>query len=469
MSSRIQKLSTSSITMFSRRELLTRSLTFGSSLLTLSLLPTCGSGSRIKARLKFANNYVNQPNVQQRIERALQNFKGVEVTYITLQSDSALNTLIADLNNLDSNSDNYPDIMALDGNWPYVLADRGVLTPLNGSTLGADDWQQLQDWQQKDAFPATFEAGRYKYNLYSVPYGIAPYGFWYNKNLLADANVAPPITVEELEHAMSTIVEKRKNSNVYPIGISTANTEPTFTGLWPWIWTFGGDPMRYDTHGNVTNINWTDDGTLKAFNWLRMCAQKNWTPLDLSGRDARLLMTNNQLAFKLENPSMHSYIIDVRAQQGDSDMTGDSEKDTRRLNRDFGVTTVPIASSTNPSVTVADINTLAISSRASSRYLAWQLIYFLTHDPSNVLEYQSKDGIIPPYKSYDKSFYTDTISQMFINKIIPTMRYPPYGPLYTLAGNFVINALYEIMKYQEIDIGERLSQLNQTLQTLYGL
>jgi ABC-type glycerol-3-phosphate transport system substrate-binding protein len=433
---------------------------------------------------------VNQPNVKKRIDKALNNFSSAKVEYLSLQSDSALQTLITKFNQAI-----YPDVMSLDGNWPYVLAERSIIAPLNNSTLTSDNLQQLQNWRQ-DAFPKTFEAGTYNNTLYAVPFGVAPYGLWYSKKLLRAAendlgkpsgSFQPPKTLKELEEIMTELSQWGMQSTqgkkrVYLIGISTANTEPTFTGLWPWIWTCGGNPMRYDARGNVIDINWTDDGTLAAFELLRKYARNNWTPLGLSARETRSLMAGEQLIFKLENPSMHSYIIDVQVQQGnhpgmteDPDNTENYQKDIDQLNQDFGVIPMPVENrlkyAPEKSVTVADVNTLAISTRTRSTDLAWQLIYFLTHDASNIREYQSKDGIIPPRKSYDKSFYKDVISQTFINDIIesPTISLPPYGPLYTLAGEFVISALSDIMNHLDIDIPQRLSQLNNTLQILYGL
>ena len=52
----------------------------------------------------------------------------------------------------------------------------------------------------------------------------------------------PPHTIEELNEAM-TVLRAKLPDNAYPIALDTSITEYALIGFWPWIWTFGGEPM----------------------------------------------------------------------------------------------------------------------------------------------------------------------------------------------------------------------------------
>ena len=121
-------------------------------------------------------------------------------------------------------------------------------------------------------------------------------------------------------------------------------------------------------------------------------------------------------------------------------------------------------------VTAADIHNLGMSAQASNKDLAWKFIQYLTSNKKVLTNYLVTEGIFPhksdvvtggPYAN----LFSDEISQAFINKVIPTMRPPAYGPKYSTAASFVVTALQEIAG--GVSVKPRLQQLTQEVKTIY--
>jgi multiple sugar transport system substrate-binding protein len=346
------------------------------------------------------------------------------------------------------------DVAELSGNWPYVLGNSGALVDLR-PFVG-------QSWY-RDAFSNSFEAGTYKGNLYAVPFSITPHGFWYNKALMNEAGLnpaRPPRTIDELNQAMAALRAKLPPGS-YPIGIDTSVTEYALIGFWPWIWTFGGNPMVDDGKGNV-RINWTDDGTVAAFQWLQNAASNRWTPLDMDIKAERTLMANRKLVFKLDGPYLTGSLGDLNP----------LFSTVAQVNQQFAVTTTPLGPGTTKPVTCADIHNLGISSLASDKDLAWKLIDFLTTSKDVILSFLIPEGGVLPHLSFNTSqslyakYYSDSISRSFITSIISTMRPPAYGPRFSVAAMAIVKALQEIA--HGANVRPRLVKLTDEVNAIYA-
>ena len=112
-----------------------------------------------------------------------------------------------------------------------------------------------------------------------------------------------------------------------------------------------------------------------------------------------------------------------------------------------------------------------MSAQASNKDLAWKFIQYLTSNKKVLTNYLVTEGIFPhksdvvtggPYAN----LFSDEISQAFINKVIPTMRPPAYGPKYSTAASFVVTALQEIAG--GVSVKPRLQQLTQEVKTIYA-
>jgi len=438
----------------SRRDFVFRALALGLSLTGIeSILASCGgsstSSTTSSTTLKYANWASAESATKSKIDQAIKDFQtqnNVTIDNIAIPFDQMLQELTTM-----TNGGNPPSVMELSGNWPYALGGSGALQPLN-SYIGS--------WRN-DAFTNSFEVGTYRGNVYAVPFSISPHGFWYSKDLMTKAGLdatKPPATMDELNNQMG-ILRAKLPSDAYPIGIDVSKTEYALVGFWPWIWTFGGNPMVDDGKGNVT-VNWADDGTVAAFQWLQDLVKKRWTPPDQAIKAERELMANGKIAFKLDGP----YLTGILGN------TNPAFNTVSAVNQHFGLTTTPVGPGQSGPVTAADIHNLGMSAQASNKDLAWKFIQYLTSNKKVLTNYLVTEGIFPhksdvvtggPYAN----LFSDAISQAFINKVIPTMRPPAYGPKYSTAASFVVTALQEIAG--GVSVKPRLQQLTQEVKTIY--
>lgn len=436
-----------------RRTFLTRAV---ASSLSLSagawFLQSCSGSDSVGSSLSFANWASAETATRNNIDKALQAFEtqnSVQVNNIGIPFDQILDQLTQAYHTSIT-----LDVMELSGNWPYALGAMGALADLRPFVP--------QTWRN-NAFPNSFETGTYKGALYAVPFSITPHGFWYNKALLNNAGLdpnQPPRTISDLNQAMATLRANLPHDS-YPIGIDTSKTEYALVGFWPWIWTFGGDPMRDDGNGHVT-INWADDGTVAAFQWLQDAVKNRWTPVDLAIKDERQLMANNQLVFKLDGPYMTGILSDLNP----------AYNSVQKVNATFAVTTTPMGPGLNQPVTCADIHQLALSSSSANKDLAWKLVDFLTTSQEVITSFLIPEGGMLPYRNFNTSpqlygkYYSDAISRSFISNVIPTMRPPTYGPRYSTAAAAIVTALQDIAHGTKVST--RLHQLTNEVKKIYA-
>jgi len=414
----------------------------------LSLAPAAAAET-----IKFANWASAESATKDNIDKALAIFaqqNSVKIDNIPIPFDQVLQQLTTM-----TNGGNPPDVMQLSGNWPYALGGAGALAPL-------DKFADSIPGYREDAFPNSFQVGTYKGVLYAAPWTITPHGFWWAKDLMTQAGLdptKPPKTIDDLNQQMD-VLRAKLPADSYPIGIDISKTEYALVGFWPWIWTFGGNPMVDDGKGNVT-INWADDGTVAAFQWLQDLVKKKLTPPDQAIKAERELMANGKIAFKLDGP----YLTGIFGN------TNPKLATNAEVNQHFGVTTTPVLSASNKPVTAADIHNLGMSAQAKDKDLAWKLIRFLTTNDQVIRGFLIPQGGMLPIKSYNTNaeygkFYADPINQAFINDVIPTMRPPAYGPLYDTAATFVVTALQEIAG--GTDVKTRLKRLDDEVKTVYS-
>lgn len=436
-----------------RRDLIGRAMAVGLSLGTAgTLLQGCSSTSTLESSLNFTNWASAETATRANIDKALLAFESqnnVQVNNIGMQFDEVLPQLTEMIH-----ANITLDVMELSGNQPYALAGMGALADLDPFIA--------QDWYI-DAFPHSLAAGTYKEKLYAVPFSITPHGFWYNKVLLSTAGLdatRPPQTMTELNEAM-TVLRAKLPAHSYPLALDTSATEYALIGFWPWIWTFGGNPMFDNGNGDVT-INWADDGTAAAFQWLQDAVRAKWTPPDLAIKAERELMAEGKIVFKLDGPYLTGILGSLNPAFNNSQL----------VNQTFGVTTTPVGPGVTQPVTCADIHNLGIGSASTNKTLAWKLINFLTTSPAVITTFLIPEGGLLPRRSYNikaqlyERYYADPISQAFINKIIPTMRPPAFGPQYSTAAGVVVAALQEIAN--GVEVKPRLLKLTDEVKSIYA-
>jgi len=341
---------------------------------------------------------------------------------------------------------NPPDIAQLSGPWPHELGGFGALLDLN---------ELASDAFLADNYPGGLDAGTYDGALYAVPFGMSPHGLWWNKQLFAEAGLdpeQPPATMEELiEYA--TILRENLPDDSYPLGLDTSRIDYALTGFWPWILTYGGRPM-YDG-----NYDFNNPEVQKAFEFLDMSVENNWTPQGDSILEARELMANGKIAMKLDGP----YLVGI-FRSLNSDLEGDAFFDT------FGVAPVPVGIEGAEPVTLADIHQLGISSQTEHPEVAWDFIQFLISDERSVREYMVPQGIIPPLISQATDYpdvFDNPISQAYVESIIPSMIGGPYDPQYASSQQFIIEGMQEV-SINRLAIEDALNQITNNVEIIYG-
>lgn len=435
-----------------RRDLLKQAMAVGIALsATGSLLQACSSNT-LESSLNFANWASAETATRTNIDKALSAFESqnnVQVNNIGMPFDEVLSQLTELIQ-----AHITLDVMEMSGNVPYMLAGMGALADLGPFVP--------QDWTE-DAFRSSFAAGTYKETLYAVPFSITPHGFWYNKALLSQAGLnptRPPKTMDELNQAMEVLRAKLPD-NVYPIGLDTSVTEYALIGFWPWIWTFGGEPMLDVGNGGVA-INWADDGTVAAFQWLQDAVSKKWTPPNLAIKAERELMAEETLVFKLDGPYLTGILGSINP----------AFSTIEQVNQTFAVTTTPLGPGISLPLTCADIHNLGIASSSTNKELAWKLIDFLTTSPAVITTFLIPEGGMLPRRSYNiepqlyERYYSDPISQAFIQNVIPTMRAPAFGPRYSQTALAVVTALQEIANGTAVK--PRLLKLTEQVKSIYA-
>ena len=434
-----------------RRALIGRALAAGLALSAAgTLLQGCSSGT-LESSLNFANWASAETATRANIDKALSAFENqnnVQVNNIGMPFDDVLPQLTKLIK-----AGIIIDVMELSGNVPYALAGMGALADL--APFVSQEWYE-------DAFTSSFAAGTYQETLYAVPFSITPHGFWYNKDLLAQAGLnpaRPPQTIDELNQALE-ILRAKLPADVYPIALDTSVTEYALIGFWPWIWTFGGEPMLDAGNGEVA-INWADNGTIAAFQWLQDAVHKKWTPPNLAIKAERELMAERTVVFKLDGPYLTGILGSINPDFSTS----------QQVNKTFAVTTTPLGPGRNQPVTCADIHNLGIASASTNKELAWKLIDFLTTSPAVITTFLIPEGGMLPRRSYNINpklygkYYADPISQTFIRDVIPTMRPPAFGPRYSTAALAVVTALHEIANGAAVK--PRLLTLTDQVKSIY--
>ncbi|MCG3210727.1 MAG: hypothetical protein FOGNACKC_04358 [Anaerolineae bacterium] len=405
--------------------------------------PVGAANTGEKVVLRFANWASAEQSTRENIEKVIADFEashpGVTIENIAIPFDQVRQQLITM-----AAGGNPPDVAQLSGPWSQELGPLGVLRDLHEFTTPAE---------LADNWAGGLQAGTYEGKLYAIPFGLSPHGLWYNKKLLAQAGYsAPPQTMDELNDMMAGMRQSLP-PEVYPIGVDTTKIDYALVGFWPWLLTYGARPM----YNGEMNFNTPD--TRQAFAWLQMIAQNGYTPLGQQIKEERELMAKGQIVMKLDGP----YTVGILRSLNPA-LAGQAFYDT------FGVTTVPLGDVDQP-VTLADIHQLGISTQTEHPALAWEFVQHLVSSDISIEAYLIPLGMIPPLKSTvtqtHAAYFTDPVSQAYINQIIPSMIGGPYNPQYGAAQQYVIQGMQEVA-LSNADIDQTLDNITRNLKTLYG-
>jgi len=125
-----------------------------------------------------------------------------------------------------ASSDTLPDVLMLDNPDVQQIASSGALSPLTDYGMTGEGYPQ-----------GVVDAGTYDGDLYGVAPVVNTVGLFYDVDALAEAEVEPPTTWDELRAAAEALTTDDR----YGIAFSAANT---FEGTWqflPYFWSNGAN------------------------------------------------------------------------------------------------------------------------------------------------------------------------------------------------------------------------------------
>ncbi len=340
---------------------------------------------------------------------------------------------------------NSPDVMQLNGNWPFELGSMGALMDLN---------EIAEPEYLADNYEGGLGIGTYEGKLYAVPYALTSHGFWYNKDIMAAAGVeSVPTTMDELMDACKKIKDALGAEGVYALGVDTTKIDYSLIGFIPWMWTFGATPLE-------DGVNFNTPENKECFEWLREIVVEGYNPLGLQIKDLRTLMAEDKIAFKLDGP----YCLGIMRSLN-PELEGDAFFDK------FGVTTTPMGDNVSSPQILADIHNLGISSQCENKEMAWEFIKFLASSDISITTYLLPMGAVLPLESQNTGPYSESfdnaVMKPFLEEVMPNMKAFPFGPKYTPASAFIINAMQEAVTTDK-SIDDILADCEANLKLLYG-
>ena len=397
------------------------------------------------ATLRFTGWVHREPSTRDTMRRTLDMFEqiyGVRVEAVPIKFDADLTEL----------QDKRPDVVQLSGNQPRLLGEAGFLANLEELRPEVDGRFQ-QDG---------IDAGTHDGVLYAIPFTTAPLGLWYSKKAMKRAGrdpEKPPATISDLTAHLTALYNAPDQPRGFaPIRIDISGEEYSVTRFWPWIWACDGDPLRDDGHGNLI-VNWTDAGTIQAFTWLQEISSKDYILQTRTGWWDRQYFAHDRIGFMMDGPYVTSQMVNHNAAFG-----------TRRdVAAAFGVTTTPVLRETLPPVAVADFHHLAIAADSPNPALARDLLMFLTTNEHAIETFLIPQGGLLPRDEDIESHrpdYDDAIGATFIDNIAPSMRLPPYGPLYEKIWRPIGAAIQEIALDHKAPVARRLAQLDADVKAI---
>jgi len=133
-----------------------------------------------------------------------------------------------------------PDVFFISpGDWRRY-AESGLALPLQDF---------IPDYLKEDVLQASWDAVTIDGNIYSLPFEMEPVALWYNKEMLAEANLEVPTTWDELVAAAAALTTADRYGILIP-------TNPDYYQnfvFYPFLWMAGGEVMNEDFTASAIN------------------------------------------------------------------------------------------------------------------------------------------------------------------------------------------------------------------------
>ncbi|MHB1712511.1 MAG: ABC transporter substrate-binding protein [Acidimicrobiales bacterium] len=404
--------------------------------------PSAAPSSSKPVTITFANWASDESNTAPGIKAAIALYES-ENPHVTIVSQPISFSNIGSQLLLEQRSGNAPDVAEVQGDYTAALAYAGALQPLS-SYAGSSFVNSLVS-------PSVTE-GTYNGQFVATPWIVAPFGLWYNKNILAAAGISgPPSTFTQLEADLATIKAKYPPSTgMIPFGFDTTNRSYGLDINWSLMKTFGSTP--FSESGSALNVTTPQFSSYLSF--IRLLGTNNYDiPNQLQGH-FRSIAAVNKVAFAIDGPYFQSAV------QTTNHMTNSQFYST------FGVTTLP-AGPTGKHYTVPTDHQLVMFKSATNKAAAWKFMKWLTTSPQAIKDYTIPyEDALPPLKVANAS-YASLVNNpnfnAFKNVIEPTVIRPPWGPKYNVAFPPIMTGVESAMT-----TGTPLGQIEATMKSEYA-
>ena len=373
-----------------------------------------------KITLTFANWADAEAATRPGIEAAIADFEKSHPN-IEIQSQAISFSEIARQLVLRVRAGNPPDVAELAGNDTILLEMTGRLEPLD-PFVGAEEMADLK--------PSALEGLRMHGKLIAFPWTQAPAGFWYNKAIMRKAGLDPddpPKTVEQLMADMAAI--KKSQPGVVDIGLDTTNRPFGLISNWPWMRTFGAQPLNLEAKG-------AEAPAMKEYlTWMREVVRKGYTEPGLKIGEFRPMAAQDKLAFLWDQVLVQGVIQSVN-HMSDADFY-----------QHWGVTTLPVGPSGKP-YSFDGGHQLVMFSTSAHKQAAWEFINYLATSPYAIqnytIRYESSLMPLKEARSPELARLLNTpVFTAFADKIMPTSVVPPYGPHFAAGSTAVMAGMQQ--------------------------
>ncbi|HEX6792485.1 MAG TPA: sugar ABC transporter substrate-binding protein [Casimicrobiaceae bacterium] len=376
--------------------------------------------------ITFANWAAAEGTTKPAIEKVIADFEAAHPD-IKIKSEAISFSEIARQLALRVRAGNPPDVAQLAGNDTFLIAATGKLEPLSG---------YIDAKLKAELKPDALNSLQYQGKLIALPWTLAPAGLWYDKAILQKAGLdpeKPPKTIDELMTAMAAI--RKTQPDVIPLGLDTTNRPFALQSNWPWMATFGANPLG-DAKASA------DSPQMKAYlGWMRDLAKNRYIDPGRKIGEFRPLAAQDKVAFIWDQVLLQGVIQNAN-KMSDADFY-----------KRWGVTTQP-AGPSGKSYSFEGGHQLVMFAESKQKKAAWTFMQYVAASPAAIADYTLGPGAsLPPLVRMPDAKLAkklDTpIFEAFTSRIIPTATKPPYGPAFSSGASAIMAGVQQAVTGSE--------------------
>jgi multiple sugar transport system substrate-binding protein len=252
-----------------------------------------------------------------------------------------------------------PDVMIIDNPDLPTFASTGALTQLDQYLTGS--------LSASSFYAGSMSTMQYQNKTYAISTGNNDLALFYNKKLLSDAGLTPPVTWADLEADAAKLTK----GNTYGFAMSAPATEEGSWQFEPFLWSNGADLNKVDGAQGVQALQFLTNLIQKGY---MSKAALNW------GQGDVLTQFEEGHAAMMENGPWNL-------------------SELKTAGTDFGVVSLPVPSTSAKPVSPlgGEIWTVPQTDQAHEQ-AAWNFLSWLLQ-PAQMVDYDTVQGYMPPLKA----------------------------------------------------------------------